>query len=263
MATKLLKMQINTILFKFFCVFFIVAFSVYLDACSSAKPPEIRTADDLFKVAKEKYEKEDYEEASKLFDLLKLQYPASQYADDAQYYLAEISFKRGEYIMAAFHYNWLRRSYPNSSYSKESLYKTALCYYNLSPPFDRDQEYTFKAIEAFQDFQNAYPADSLYPFAGKYIKELRNKLAYRNYFVALLYYKWLSYKSALVYIDFILDDFSDTDYAEDAYWLKINIYKELKLFLDLKELFKDYRNKFPNGKYTNQISLLEKELANL
>lgn len=256
-------MQINTIIFKFLCFFATVIILMSLESCSSAQLTEIRTADDLFKLAKEKYDKEDYEEASKLFDLLKLQYPASQYADDAQFYLAEISFKRGEYIMAAFHYNWLRRSYTNSPYSKESLYKTALCYYNLSPPFDRDQEYTFKAIEAFQDFQNIYPADSLSVLAGNYIKELRNKLAYRNYFVASLYYKWLSYKSSLVYIDFVLDDFSDSDYVEDAYWLKISIYKEMKLFLDLKEILKNYRNKFPNGKYISQVNLLEKQLANL
>lgn len=256
-------MQINIIMLRSFCFSAIFLIWVGLGSCSSTKPSEIRSADDLFKLAKEKYEKEDYEDASKLFDLLKLQYPASQYADDAQFYIAEISFKRGEYIMAAFHYNWLRRSYPNSPYSKESLYKTALCYYNLSPPFDRDQEYTFKAIEAFQDFQNIYPSDSLYALAGNYIKELRNKLAYRNYFVASLYYKWLSYKSALVYIDFVLNDFSDSDYVEDAYWLKISIYKELKLLLDLKEILKDYRNKFPRGKYISQVDLLERQLANL
>lgn len=246
----------------FFCIrqyliFPLILFGISLFvACSSSKPFEIKTAEELYKLAKEKFDKEDYEDASKYFDLLKLQFPASQYADDAQFYLAEISYKRGEYIMAAFHYNWLRRLYSGSPYYKESLFKTALCYYNLSPSFDRDQEYTFKAIEAFSDFIMTYPTDTLAQVAKKYLTELKNKLAYRNYFIALLYYKMRSYRSSLIYLDEVIENFPGSDYIEDAYWLKANSLKNLGRFFDMKDVIEEYQSKFPKGKYFSEIRSL-------
>lgn len=247
-------MRVYSIFFYFlFCFLFC---AIIFFGCSSVQKEEIKSAEELFLFAKKEFEKKNYEEASKYFDILKLQYPASEFADDAQYYLAEINFLRGEYIIAAFHYSALRRYYPSSPYCKESLFKTALCYYNLSPSFDREQEYTFKAIETFQEFQNMYPADSLAKFANEYFKELRNKLAYRNYFIASLYYKWSSYKSALIYLDFVIEEYSDSDFVEDAYWMKMEIYKKSKLFLDLEEIIKEYMNKFPNGKFISQVNNL-------
>ncbi|MGQ9818854.1 MAG: outer membrane protein assembly factor BamD [Candidatus Kapaibacteriales bacterium] len=233
--------------------FFYILFLLVIFGCSSGKQIEIKTADELFRLAKEKYDEGNFDEASKYFDLLKLQYPASQYSDDAQFYLAEINFKRGEYIMAVFNYNWLRRSYSNSPFYKESLYKTALCYYYLSPPFDRDQEYTHKAIEAFTDFKMAYPQDTLTIRVDEYLNELKNKLAYRNYFTALLYYKMQSFRSSLIYLDEVIDKYSDSLYIEDAYWLKANILKNLNRLLDLKDVVEEYQLKFPNGRYYKEL----------
>jgi len=237
-----------------FC--FALFFSVV--GCGTTPKQEIHSAEDLFRLAKNYYEKKKFEDAEKFFDLLKLQYPASQYADDAQYYLGEISFEKGDFIMAAFHYSSLRRYYPASEYCKQALFKTALSYYKLSPSFDRDQEYTYKAIEYLMEFQNTYPNDQLTLEANKYLKELRNKLAYRNFFTANLYYKWRSFNSALIYLDVVLTEYSDTDYIEDAYWLKFQIFAERGLFYDLEELAKEYKDKFPNGKYLSQIEKFAK-----
>ncbi|GIV55857.1 MAG: hypothetical protein KatS3mg040_0625 [Candidatus Kapaibacterium sp.] len=85
---------------------------------------------------------------SGLFDVIRLQYPASEFAPDAQYYLAEISFRRREYVVASFNYSMVRRQYPTHPRAREALYKAALCYVELAPPYDRDQEYTRKAIAA-------------------------------------------------------------------------------------------------------------------
>lgn len=229
-------------------------------ACSSHKTPENINAEQVFSKGVELYNNEDYLEAKQYFDIIKLQYPASQYADDAQYYLAEINFHRDEFILAAFNYSMLRRVYPGSSHSKESLYKNALCYYNLSPSFDRDQEYTSKAIESFMEFQYLYPDDSLNVESSKRISELRDKLAYREYFTAILYRKMDSPRASVIYFDAVINNYSDTKYYEDAFIGKIEALYFMKKYDQLVSIIRAYASQFPNGKAISNNSKILQEI---
>ena len=85
--------------------------AVSLFSCASSdEAKKQRTVDDVWASAKKSYDDGDWLDAQSGMDVIKLQYPASQYADDAQYYLAEITFERGEFIMAAFNYNYARHA---------------------------------------------------------------------------------------------------------------------------------------------------------
>lgn len=225
----------------------LIAFAFSLFSCASTKKTEVQTAETIYDKAMEKFKKEDWEEATQLFDVIKLQYPASVYADDAQYYLAEINYKKGEYILAAFNYNMLRRLYPTSEFNKQSLYKAGMSYYQLSPDFDRDQEYTLKSINSFMDYQTVYHNDSLYQQAGKYIDELRNKLGKRAYTTAELYVKLEGYKSAIVYLDAVIDDYPDTKFFEPACLMKVDLLIKLKKYDEAQSFIDFYKRKFPEG----------------
>ncbi len=241
-------------------VILLLTFSFILFACKSTDNFDTRDAESVFKKAMEYYENENYLEARNLFEMIKLQYSATEWADDAQYYLGEIAFKRKEYILAAFSYNQLRRSYPGSIYSKISLYKTALSFYELSPKFDRDQEYTKKAIQAFQEYQYIYPDDSLYNEAGNKINELRNKLAYRDFFTAGLYRKLDSPHSALIYYNTVIKNYNDTEYYEPSFLGKIEVLIEMEKYDEAKSTIQAYKKNFTNGKFLKEISELEKKL---
>jgi outer membrane protein assembly factor BamD len=117
--------------------------------------------------------------------------------DDAQYYLAEVNFRRREYILAAYNYNYVRRAYPQSEYAKECMRKSALCYVELSPPFDRDQKYTREAIVALMEYREFYPSDST--FADSTIATLNHKLAERDFRAAEQYRVLYAPRSALVF----------------------------------------------------------------
>jgi outer membrane protein assembly factor BamD len=220
---------------------------ITLASCGASKVQESRTPEQIYQDGVKLFNDEDYLEAKTTFDLIRLQYPASQFADDAQYYLAEISYKREEFIMAAYSYNMLRRVYPGSQYSKESLYKTALSYFGLSPTYDRDQEYTKKAIESFQEFQYLYPEDSLSAESSKKIKELRSKLAHREYFTAELYKKLDSPRSSLVYYDAVINNFNDTEYYEPAMSGKIELLFFMKKYEQIQSLINAYKTTFPDN----------------
>ncbi len=235
----------------------VVLIAVLAISCSSTDSSRPRTAEEMYEKAMKLFEDEDWQEANQLFEVIKLQYAASQYADDAQFHIAEINFNKGEYILAAYNYNSLRRTYPTSKYYKTALFKAGLCYYELSPPYDRDQEYTVKAIETFQDYQMLYDGDSLSKKAGEYIDELRDKLAHRAFFTAKLYLKLHSPKSALIYFDIVIEEYPDTQYYETAHYEKIKILATTYRAEQLNLAIKKYKALFPNGKYIKEIERIE------
>jgi outer membrane protein assembly factor BamD len=244
-------------------IFYILIFAVsllntwLLSSCASNKQAEPKTAEEYFKEGMELFNKEDYLEAEHIFDLIKLQYPASQFADDAQFYLAESNYKRKEFYMAAYNYATLRRIYPRSEFVKKALFNAALCFNELSPPFDRDQDYTLKAIKAFSEFQNAYPGDSLYAKASDYITELRNKLAQGNYSTAGIYRKLLSLNSAVIYYDNVINDYPDTKFYEPAYVGKIEVLIQLKKIDEAKSVIENYKKLFPHGASIDKIKSID------
>lgn len=247
---------LSKLLFTIVLIFSII----FLDSCSSGRTIENKSVDEIYNEALELFNKNDLYDAKKFFDVIKLQYPASSYADDAQFYLAEIEFKSEKYIMSSFNFNLVKKLYPNSSFVKESQFKSALCYYKLSPGFERDLEYTNKAIMGFVEFQTLYPEDSLSAEAGKLIKELRNNLAAREHKIGTLYQKLSSPKAAIIYFDSIINDYDDTDFIEKAYFGKIESLVYMSKFENARTIVELYKAKFPNGELSNEIKALETEI---
>lgn len=232
-----------------------------LFSCKSTDSTVQKSAEESYRIAMENFNDEDWEDAQKMFDIIKLQYPASIYADDAQYHLAEINFSKKEFIMAAYNYNLLRRVYPQSEFYKISLFKVGICYYELSPPFDRDQEYTTKAIQSFTEFQSLFPKDSLSATATEKIKELRDKLAEREYSNAMIYRKMYSPRSSIIYYDIIIDDYPDTKFYEQAFYDKIEVLYELLSYDEAVTLSDLYKRNFPNGKFLDKIKNIENSIT--
>jgi outer membrane protein assembly factor BamD len=232
-----------------------------LVGCGSAfdatgKPPR-----EIFEHAVAAFTDGDLYEAQRLFDIIRLQYPASEFAPDAQFYLAEISFRRQEYVVASFNYSMLRRQYPTHPRAKEALYKAALCYVQLAPPFDRDQDYTRKAIVALQDFIREYPNDSLAQQAQQQIQKLRKQLAQREFSIAEQYRVLGSPQSALVYYDAVIEDYSDSDYIEQAFVGKVEVLMELGRNDQARSVCVLYRQLFPQGQLRDRIDALLEQLA--
>lgn len=231
-----------------------------LAACASIPEPDSRDADALYRAALQAYERRDDQLAQKWLEVLRTQHPASQHADDALFLLAELRFRRGEYVMAAFLYQQVRQAYPNSPYARQALYKTGLAYEELSPPYDRDQDYTDKALQALREFRQLYPGDSLMSDVEWRIRRLRNKLAQREYSIAQLYRKLASPESALIYYDALLQQYGDTEMAELGYVGKIETLLELKRWQEAQQLIELYRRLFPDGVQRRVVETLAANL---
>jgi outer membrane protein assembly factor BamD len=234
---------------------------VYASSCSSSGGSSAKkSVDDIFDAGKKSFDDGNYLDAQTQFDVIKLQYPASQYADDAQYYTAEINYQRGEYIMAAFNYNQVRRSYPSSEFVRDAMFKAAQCYEKIALPADRDQENTRKAIQAYTDFQALFVRDSLSLEASKRIRELRDRLAERFWLIADHYLLTLSRKAAMIQLDAIIDEYPDTKWLESALVKKIELLVDLNRTDEARTTIATFRRLIKQPQQQSVVDAIERGL---
>jgi outer membrane protein assembly factor BamD len=238
-------------------VFIVIAFS----GCGSSELTKIISAEERFAMGKAYFDDEDYLEAITEFEIVKMQFPGSAVADDAQYYLAECRFQREEYLLAAMDYQTLKSSMPSSSFAPSAQYKIGLCYYYLAPTSYLDQEYTNRSIDEFQAFIEYYPKDDLAPDATAKIRELTDRLAKKIYDIADLYMILEYYKSATIYYTVVIEKYHDTPYAEEALIGRIRSWIERNKFTDARRDVEKYFDKYPEGRFVNDATALRQDIS--
>ncbi len=231
-----------------------------LNSCGSSEVIQSLSAEERFELGKKMFSEGEYFEAINAFEIVKIQFPASSVADDAQYYLAECRFQRGEYILAAEEYQTLKRSMPASELVPDAQYKIALCYYNLSPDFVLDQAYTKRAIDEFQAFIEYYPTHVLASEANAKIQELNARLAQKEFETAQLYMKLEYYKSATVYFTSVIEKYHDTQYAEPAHAGLIRALVQRKKYDEAKVEVDKFYERYPKSELLPQVKSMKQEI---
>ena len=207
----------------FFAALGVWAAALLLASCTSTQEIEVQGAGQTFHEGIDLLNQKKYERAMAEFNIVVKQYPASAYADSAQFYLADTYYLTEQYLTAAFEFSNVYRNYPSSKLAPESRFRIAQCYAAQSPRVQLDQDDTRKAIDAFQSFIDYYPASPLVSKAEQEITNLRNKLALKNLEIAQLYTTMGYYKAAIVYYDVILDEYHDSDVADKASIGKVKV----------------------------------------
>lgn len=187
-----------------------------MSGCGPGPPKAKLDAEDQFLLAKEKYDHRKYLEAQTEFQKLIWNFPGSDYVDEAQFHLAECLFHQEDFPAAIHEYQRLLSNYSQSPLADAAQYKVALCYYKESLPAQLDQEFTHKVIQELRIFLEDYPNSEYVPEAQKLLLAARTKLAKKEYFNGHLYYRMGEYSAAIIYFEEILNDYSDTKWADDT-----------------------------------------------
>lgn len=243
-------------------IIFSILSAFFLISCKTTDYKSLTTAKSVFETGKQLFAKKDYLEAQNLFEKIKLQFPSSIYSDSSQYYLGEIYYARKEYVLAAYSYSLLERNYTASLLRKDARYKNALCYYQLSPDFDRDQEYTKKAIDQFNNFKELHPGDSLFFDAQKKVIELTKKLAQRDFATAELYSKIEEPKAAIIYYNSVIENYVDSEFFEPSFIGKLKAQILMESFEKARSTIDLYKKRFPENANRSDIKEFERMIAN-
>ncbi|MFZ1976893.1 MAG: outer membrane protein assembly factor BamD [Bacteroidota bacterium] len=231
-----------------------------LAGCSGEEAIKQLSADQQFAIGMQKFHDEEYLDAIDAFKVITLQYQGSRFADAAQFYMGECRFLREEYVLAAFEYDLLIKNMPMSKYVINARFQKGTCYYALSPKSYLDQEYTKKAIDAYQAFLEYHPSDSLAVQADARIRELTHKLAEKDYENGVIYMKMEYYKASTYYFDLILDKYYDTEYAEPSFFKKIQSLYFRRRYSDATKELDNFVKKYPASSFIAEVPKLREDI---
>jgi outer membrane protein assembly factor BamD len=202
--------------FAYLLIALMIAIIPLWSGCSSHRLKSDLDAEDRYLLAKKLLDKGDCQDAIQEFQKVIFNFPGSDYVDDAEYGLGEAHYCVKEFALAGSQFRRIIRDYPLSLYADDAQFMLGMCYYEQSFPSNLDQEFTNKAIEAFQKLTEDFPQSDRLEEALEKLKVCRNKLAKKDFDTGRLYLRLEYYGSALAYFEFILDQYPDSKWAAEA-----------------------------------------------
>lgn len=202
--------------------------------------------------------------ATTLFDEVATYYKGTDRSETLLMNLAKSYLGQKDYYSASEYFKTYVKTYPRGQYAGEAKYMIGYCYYLDSPDARLDQTATYNAIGALQEFIDIYPENEKVPEAVKLLDEMTNKLAYKDFLNAKLYYNLgnymgNNYESAVITAQNSLRKYPSSKYREDLTILILEAkYEEAIQSLAEKRLdryrntideYYNYANEFPDGKY--------------
>jgi len=200
----------------------------------------------LLEKAEDLYARKKYVKALAILD--KIRYTTSVVADDAHLLTAKVYIGQHEYELAASELKWLLGQYPNSDKLEEGAFLLGEAYRLAAPRAELDQEYTKKALSAYNEFLDRYPTSAFVDSANAKIAFCRDKLAHKIYLSAELYYKLRQDSAAVIYIDDVRSEYGETKWKFWADYLEALIDINLGKKDDAKKLLEEIIAQKPEEK---------------
>ena len=216
-----------------------------------------------------------YIKAQTLLDEVTSYYRGTDRSQDVLIYLSRCYMGQKDYSGAAEYYQAYIRNYPKGRYIIEARFQVGHCYYLNAPDARLDQTETKKAIEFFTQFVEFYPDSPYAQQAYQEMNELYDKLAYKEYLSAKLYYNlgtYLgnNYLSAEIVAKNAMRDYPTNKYQEELNWLILQAkYQQLVNSLDSKreerardteDEYYSFVTQYPNSKHRAAAERIRKDL---
>jgi outer membrane protein assembly factor BamD len=233
-----------------------------ISGCSSSGS-NISTDDPqkAFEQAKRKFDRGDYVDAIEDFSFIKIRFPGTEVSDKVQYYLALSYYNQKEYLLAAYEFDSFLKNYPLSPLYPDAKYMIGSTYYQLSPKFSLDQEFTKEALNELLAYIELYPQDKHVAEAEGRIKELRNKLAYRDFYIAENYMKTDNNKAAALYFQNVYENYIDSDWADDAMVGQAEAFINGRRYDDARKVLDKFYKLFPKSDQKSKADRLNSRIS--
>ncbi len=227
-----------------------------------------RDAELKYEYAKKYFDQKKYGRTITLLDEILSAYTGSSKEQEILYLLAQAYFYDKDYTTATQYYTRYYNKFPKGEFTELARFNYAYGLYLDSPDARLDQTSTFKGIQEFQNFLEYFPQSEKAPEAQDLMFKLQEKLAYKEFLAARLYYnlglynRENYYESCVVTAREALKSYPFSEFTEEFQILIVRarfeqaVYsveeKKPVRYRDLMDEHFNYKNMFPNGKYTKE-----------
>lgn len=267
-----------------FCImtkkgFFILCMTLGLTACSEYQQLLKSTDPDLkYQKALAYFNDEQYIKAQTLLDDITTYYRGTDRSQDVLAYLARCYMGQEDYMSAAEYYQAYIRNYPKGRYIIEARFQVGHCHYLDAPDSRLDQATTKKGIEFFTQFVELFPDSPYAEQAYKEMGELYDKLAYKEYLSAKLYYNlgtYLgnNYLSAELVAKNALRDYPTNKHQEELSWIILQSKyqqtlnsvetKKMDRARDTEDEYYNFITEYPESKHRSAAERIGKEIKKM
>jgi outer membrane protein assembly factor BamD len=199
--------------------------------------------EDEFERAMSFFENKKYDTAVQAFERILFYHPSSEYVDDAQYWLGRTYYEKTDYTQAIAEFDYLIQNFSSSVFLEKAYLYRAKSYLLKAPGYEKDPTEIENAISLFDQFLTRFPNSKYTDEIRDLILSARNRLAKKEVENGKTYLKLSKYDAALLYFDFVMQNYPETEACKEAkYRTAILLYEKkgrteeaLKLLHELVE----------------------------
>jgi len=187
-----------------------------VSACASRSRFEGLQPQQIHALGQQEFDAGDYDDAIESLDRLLLVFPDYPQIAEARFLLARAYQQDEQYLLASDEYMRFLERHAGHVLAPEAALGVCRSYVALSPIPARDQTYTRQALGVCRDVSREYGTTAAAPEADSLARQMRSKLAEKEYDNARHYYTRDAYESAIQLWELLVTDYADTEWAARA-----------------------------------------------
>ena len=232
---------------------FIFLFICLIISCSqnnqNVKNVNSETPENLYVLAMQDLEKENYEKAKVLFDEIEFNFPLSNEAIQSQIMTAFIEYAQMNYDEAIFKLNRIINRYPSHKNIDYAYYMKAICNFEQIENEYLDGSYNAEALESFNQIINRFPESKYTRDSEQKIILIKENIAAKHMDIALFYLKQKKYLAAMKRYKKVIDYHSESKFTPEALHRLVEIYYFLGMIEDAKKTASVIGYNYPDSKW--------------
>ena len=197
----------NKTLFKWAILFFIMLF-LFMGCAKKGIKTFGGDPETLYRQGLALFNRRDYPEAIKRFELLRSSFPDSPpYTVWAELKLGDSHLFKKDYVEAIAAYEEFKKIHPTHEEIPYVQYQIGMAYYKQMVTLDRDQTITQKALSSFEYLIANYPPSLFTEKAKEKIGLCKKRLADHEFYIANYYYVRGNFEAASVRLRGLIEKF--------------------------------------------------------
>ena len=241
---KLLKKQnLKNLFISILC-------AVILSSCATNKldkEKEYSNAEQIYTEAVAEINKKNYKEALDLFDRIEREFPYSPWSTKGILMYSYLQYLQSNYagsIASLERFVQLHPAHENIDYA---YYLLALNYYDQINHSSRDQEPTYKALDALEELIAKFPDSAYAKDARVKIDLVYDHLAGQEMEIGRYYLFKNQHLAAINRFNKVVENYSKTIHVYEALYRLVEIYYNLGMIDDAKKYAAILGHNFPNS----------------